>query len=372
MVLLLAGVAVAFIVRPWQHDDTGGATANPPVAATLTFDSMREFVTAYYADLPTHPHDAWAKISPNGQNETGEQDFIDFWTKIQSVALISVSPRDDTSVVARLKYVRNDGGSPMEDRWLKMELLNGTVLLDSSGRIGSVNEPPTPSPGVFPAEAIDNLLLTPDEVNSILSTYGKSGDQRIGVMKVDRSTYGMADNSNLVKPPSCVGVVFGAEHGVYADTGFDAMRDQTFIPEPYVYDTTGTPPEPLEQTVIVFPSADQAQAIVASAQDRWRSCASGEVDQSVPPEDGYGWKLGHVQRQGDLLTVSMASNGYQGAAACQHVLGVRENVVVGTRSCNEVVQAPAYDPVHGWATDPGWANENASRLANAMLNKVKS
>ena len=36
----------------------------------------------------------------------------------------------------------------------------------------------------------------------------------------------MTDDSNLVKPSSCVGVVFGAEHEVYADTGFDVIRNK--------------------------------------------------------------------------------------------------------------------------------------------------
>ena len=69
---------------------------------------------------------------------------------------------------------------------------------------------------------------------------------------------GMSDNSNLVKPPSCVGVVFGAEHEVYGNTNFSAMRDQTFIPEPYAYDPTRSAPGALEQTVVAFPSIDQA------------------------------------------------------------------------------------------------------------------
>ena len=98
------------------------------------------------------------------------------------------------------------------------------------------------------------------------------------------------------------------------------------------------------------------------------------VDQHVGPESGFEWKLGDVQRQRDLLTVSMASNGYQGAAACQQVLGVRENVVVGTRSCNDVGQsAPSYDAVRNvWPTDPSWATNDAARMANAMLDKVKA
>ena len=96
-------------------------------------------------------------------------------------------------------------------------------LPPESSTSSSVPPPPSappPPPPTFPAKAIDSVLLTPDEVNSILGTYGMSGNQRVGQMKVDRSTYGMADNSSLVKPPSCVGVVFGAEHEVYADTGW--------------------------------------------------------------------------------------------------------------------------------------------------------
>jgi serine/threonine protein kinase len=193
--------------------------------------------------------------------------------------------------------------------WRPWESGRSTGATTTSGQrpAASSSSSAPPPPPVFPAKAIDSILLTPDEVNGILGTYGMRGNQRVGQMKVDQSTYGMADNSSLVKPPSCVGVVFGAEHEVYADTGSNAMRDQTFTKEFYLTPTIGNAPAALEQTVIVFPSGEQAQAVVASAQSQWRSCAGGEVGQSVPPEDAYTWKLGSVERQGDLLTVPMAS-----------------------------------------------------------------
>jgi hypothetical protein len=55
------------------------------------------------------------------------------------------------------------------------------------------------------------------------------------------------------------------------------------------------------------------------------------------------------------------------------VLGVRENVFVGARSCNDLGQsAPGYDTTRNvWPTDPKWATNDASRLANTMLGKVK-
>lgn len=229
-------------------------------------------------------------------------------------------------------------------------------------------------PALVPASSIDQVLLTPDELNSILGTYASSGGGRVGLMKVNRSTYGMSDNSNLIKPPSCVGVVFGAEHEVYGNTNFSAMRDQTFTPEPYAYDPTRSAPGALEQTVVAFPSIDQARTVIASAQNEWSTCASAEVNQFLPPEDGYDWKLGSVERQGDLLTVSMASNGtILGPRACQQVLGVRKNIVVGTRSCNDVGQSFStnYDQArNSWPTDPNWATNDSEHLATAMLNKI--
>jgi serine/threonine protein kinase len=158
VILLL--LAVAFVVRPWQHDRaTSGTTGTPTtVTPSITFDSMRDFVTAYYRDLPEHANDAWTKLDTNCQNQTGLRQYLDFWATIQSVTLVSVSPRDATSVIARLTYVRRDGQSDTEDRWFKMALVNGALLLDESQRNGAVESPsgtaasstPAPPPQTTP------------------------------------------------------------------------------------------------------------------------------------------------------------------------------------------------------------------------------
>jgi serine/threonine-protein kinase len=125
--------------------------------------------------------------------------------------------------------------------------------------------------------------------------------------------------------------------------------------------------------VAVFPSVDQAQAFLSSSQAQWQACTSTGADVTFGFENGRGYTLGNVQRRGDLLTVSMASNdAFRGPQGCQQVLGVRENVVVDTRSCNDVEQSGAtnYDPVKGWPTDPNWATNYAERVATAMLNNV--
>jgi len=114
---------------------TTATTAALSTTPEATFERMRDFVTAYYADLPAHPMDAWAKLDANYQNKNGRSDYLGFWATIQSVTVISVVPRDATSVVAELRYVLLDGTSSAERRWLHLALVNGAMLIDDSGHM---------------------------------------------------------------------------------------------------------------------------------------------------------------------------------------------------------------------------------------------
>ena len=192
---------------------------------------MRDFVTSYYADLPAHPTYAWAKLDAHCQNQTGQRQFLDFWASIQSVTLVSVSPRDATSVVAQLKYVRRNGTSDSENRWLKMALVNGAMLIDESERTGSVNESPTSPPQpLFSPKAIDQILLTADQLSKLLGVNVTSDPAGGGAggLAINSSSYGMSDHSGQVKPRSCVGVVFTGEHDVYATANPQEIKTQTF------------------------------------------------------------------------------------------------------------------------------------------------
>lgn len=235
--------------------------------------------------------------------------------------------------------------------------------------------PPAPSPPpTFPAASIDSVLLTAQEINDRLGTYATYSNQSApaAMMAIEDSSYGMSDNAALVTPQTCVGLVFGAEHRVYADTGFEEMRDQTFRPEPYVFDRTINPPWIVEQTVVVYPTVEAAEAVYAASLQQWQSCAADVVTEDVPPENNRAFQLGTVQNTGDLLTVSMAANNHNGAQACQQVLGVRENVVIGTRSCDNIEETAStgYSGA-GWPVNPNWASDDARQLAQLMLDKVQ-
>ena len=78
----------------------------------------------------------------------------------------------------------------------------------------------------------------------------------------------MSDNADKVTPASCTGVIFGADHSVYNATGFAAIRDQTLDPTSYMSGNQ------VEQTAVVFPTVEQARAVLTSQTNQWRTCAS--------------------------------------------------------------------------------------------------
>ena len=159
----LAGVALALIlaalvVAIWPRHDTGAGSSAPltstsraPVtstttstpaattstpAPTVTFETMRDAVNAFYADLPANARAAWDKLDPHYQQRNGLSDYLGFWSTIQSVSVLSISPRDADSVVATIRYVLNDGRIDTENRWLSMVSENSRLLIYDSERIG--------------------------------------------------------------------------------------------------------------------------------------------------------------------------------------------------------------------------------------------
>jgi serine/threonine-protein kinase len=115
---------------------TATTTSSSAAAAPVTFESMRDLVNGFYAQLPTDPRAAWAKLDTNYQQRNGLQDYLGFWSTIQSVSVLSVAPRDANSVVATIRYVLRDGRIDTENRWLSAVSRNGQLLIFDSERIG--------------------------------------------------------------------------------------------------------------------------------------------------------------------------------------------------------------------------------------------
>lgn len=181
---------------------------------------------------------------------------------------------------------------------------------------------------------------------------------------------GMLHKADYITPANCVGVVFGADNSVYKGTGFEAIRDQTFDPSRYMLGNT------VEQTAVVFPTADQARAVLASQTKQWQTCASGYAYPQEPKyqisqnhgEGAFRWALAPVVVAEDLITVKMGGVDVMGPdgnhQACQQALGRQANVIVQTKVCKRIVGVDLM-----WA-DPSAAPDYAEELANVMLKRV--
>lgn len=178
-------------------------------------------------------------------------------------------------------------------------------------------------------------------------------------MAVTNSSYGMSDHADQVDPPSCVGVIFGAEPSVYNGTAFEMIRDQTLDPSSYM---TG---DQVEQTAVVFPGAESSQAVLTSQTKQWQACAN-RPNPYPPPirglqigqrhgEGGYAWTLADVEVGDNLITVKMAGydNEAGGDRVCQQALGgtrqrSRENTGVPRHLAVLHRQSRLHGCVDGW------------------------
>ncbi|WP_197382625.1 serine/threonine-protein kinase [Mycolicibacterium mengxianglii] len=123
------------VAGPSPTAPTAPSTTTPSTTETTsTFQSMRELVTSYYGQLPGDASGAWSMLSPGYQAQTGGlREYQKFWASIRSVTVESVTPRDDTSVTARLTYVLRNGKTDSEQRWLQVEPVDGTLMITDSG-----------------------------------------------------------------------------------------------------------------------------------------------------------------------------------------------------------------------------------------------
>ena len=173
---------------------------------------------------------------------------------------------------------------------------------------GPLNVPP------LDEAKLDEILLTIEELNRIV------GSTR---MEVASELDEMTDHSAEVSDPDCLGAVYGAEEPVYAGTGWTAMRDQ-LVREPDEDNDHW-----VEQTAVLYPSAENAQMFFADSTLTWQDCANAAIGVG---EGNYLWELDDVGVGETLITQRTTQEGADGWA-CQHALSVVSNLTVEAWAC---------------------------------------
>ena len=171
---------------------------------------------------------------------------------------------------------------------------------------------------------LDGVLLSIGELNDIMGS---------AKMKVTSELKEMTDHSGEVSDPDCLGAIYGAEEPVYAGSGWTAMRDQV-AREP------GEDNEHwVEQTAVLYPSAEKAQKFFDESKSAWQKCSSYSV--SVDNADAtYLWQIDNVASEDTLITQMTAQEDANGWA-CQHAMSLVSNVTVEAWACSYDVKDEA-------------------------------
>jgi hypothetical protein len=184
--------------------------------------------------------------------------------------------------------------------------------------------------------ALANLLVTPADIDSALGVTGTKTDKTIDALQPDQSANNFPKGYKF--PDECAYATDAALVPVYANSGNTAVHgEHDVIPAP---PGSNDPPPDADQFVVLFPSADQANAFFTNSSQKWPACANR---QDTTPADGdtppLTWKVGPVSNTNGVLsvtaTVSATKDNQTFSQSCQRALTVRNNVVIDTEACNK-------------------------------------
>jgi hypothetical protein len=194
-------------------------------------------------------------------------------------------------------------------------LLSGCVSSVSGTAVRAQNAGPVDVP-LLEESKLDDVLLPIGELNGIVGSTQ---------MTITVELEEMSDHSAEVSDPDCLGAIYGAEGPVYDPSGWTAMRDQVAREPDEDNDHW------VEQTAVLYPSAEDAQEFFDDSKAAWEDCAGSAI--SVDDVDAsYLWQIDNVAAEDTLITQLTTQEDADGWA-CQHALSVVSNLTVEAWAC---------------------------------------
>jgi serine/threonine kinase PknH len=211
------------------------------------------------------------------------------------------------------------------------------AALAVAGSLAAPKPAPPPKPVTVTAGQLNSILLTPAQINSIM---GASHMQASDVIQK------MTDESATVSPGNCVGALETGQAAVYTNSGWSGVSDQT-LQQKSTVPNSDIGHFYVDQTAVVFPSADKAHAFLTSSADTWKGCAGPPV--TVNSGNGpASWTLGDLKQTDSKIVQARTQEG-GGNWGCQHALSAVSNLVVEVVACSAQI------------------NDQASQIADAMI-----
>jgi hypothetical protein len=177
----------------------------------------------------------------------------------------------------------------------------------------TISQPPSPTVAPVTEAALDGLLLSPDQINTVMDATGMAVTQ-------PWNTLNDVGFENPASPPECNPLDGAAEAAAYTGSGWTAERGQSL--------TEPQPEHDVDQGVILFPSAQAAAAFVSASSQSWPACANRSYTDNVK---NLQWSVGPVSTTNGTVSATATQQGTDWA--CQRALMARNNVVIDATAC---------------------------------------
>jgi eukaryotic-like serine/threonine-protein kinase len=106
---------------------TTTTTTTPPAPTPADYENA---VREYYGLLPGNPEEAWHRLTPNAQGQSGSyESYAGFWNSVQAVE-VQAAQAQGNQVAATLRFVTDDGTSTESYSFTLVEQ-DGQLLIDS-------------------------------------------------------------------------------------------------------------------------------------------------------------------------------------------------------------------------------------------------
>ncbi|MBW0013820.1 sensor domain-containing protein, partial [Mycobacterium sp.] len=198
-----------------------------------------------------------------------------------------------------------------------------------------------PPPPVAQA-ALGGILLTPAEIDGLLGLTGTKSKEKVDKLVDDNAKQQWPAGWKF--PDECLYALNPAEAPVYADSGFTAVSgddDVASLPP-----GSSEPDPELTQAVVLFPSANEANAFFAASAQKWPACNNRQFTTPGGPDNPeLAWKVGTTANTNGILTTTIsvtmnvtpppANGAGSSTVSCQRALTVRNNVAIDVSGCRQ-------------------------------------
>lgn len=178
--------------------------------------------------------------------------------------------------------------------------------------------------------ALPGLLLTSADLDSALGATGSRSKEKNDKLKDDAAKQPWPAGWKF--PDDCVYAIGPGQAPVYAGSGYSAVSGDDEVAS--LPPNSDEPDPEVEQVLVLFPTAKEANAFYTTSVQRWPACANRQfttpAGQDTPET---GWQVGPVSNANAMLsttlTMTIRDNGnVLLTMTCQRALTVRNNVAI--------------------------------------------